>query len=97
MPIGTHQNNNFLRLTLDVWQDKVFHNEKEYPAGYFAAPILNTPMDEICASRRRCSPEPTPPSPEGQQEKAERHATIFEGASADIGRADIEASAILFS
>ncbi|WP_298017788.1 DUF6076 domain-containing protein [uncultured Dysosmobacter sp.] len=47
MPIGNQQNNNFLRLTLDVWQDKVFHNEKEYPAGYFAAAILNTPMDEI--------------------------------------------------
>lgn len=47
MPIGNQQNNNFLRLTLDVWQDKVFHNEKEYPAGYFAASILNTSMDEI--------------------------------------------------
>lgn len=47
MPIGTYQNNNFRKLTLDVWQDKVFHNGKEYPAGYFAASILNTPLDEM--------------------------------------------------
>ena len=47
MPMGIQQSNNFLRLTLDVWQDKVFHNGQEYPAGYFAASILNTPMDEI--------------------------------------------------
>lgn len=47
MPLGIQQNNSFLRLTLDVWQDKVFHNEREYPAGYFATAILNTPPDDI--------------------------------------------------
>lgn len=47
MPLGIQQNNSFLRLTLDVWQDKVFHNEREYPAGFFAASILNTPPDDI--------------------------------------------------
>lgn len=47
MPPGIKQNNSFLRLTLDVWQDKVFYNGQEYPAGYFASSILNTSTDEI--------------------------------------------------
>ena len=47
MPLGIRQNNNFLGLTLDVWQDKVFYNEQEYPAGYFATSILNLSMEEI--------------------------------------------------
>ena len=38
---GFKQNNNLLYLTLDVWQDLVFLNEQAYPAGYFAANIMN--------------------------------------------------------
>lgn len=41
MPLGIQQNNHLQRITLDVWQDQVFLNEKAYPAGYFAAEILN--------------------------------------------------------
>ena len=41
MPLGIKQNNNLLYLTLDVWQDLVFLNEQAYPAGYFAANIMN--------------------------------------------------------
>ena len=41
MPLGIKQNNNLLCLTLDVWQDLVFLNEQAYPAGYFAANIMN--------------------------------------------------------
>ena len=32
MPLGIQQNNSFIKLTIDVWQDKVFYNEQEYPA-----------------------------------------------------------------
>ena len=41
MPLGIKQNNNLLYLTLDVWQDLVFLSEQAYPAGYFAANIMN--------------------------------------------------------
>lgn len=41
MPPGIKQNNNLLHLTLDVWQDQVFMNGVSYPAGHFAAEILN--------------------------------------------------------
>ena len=27
MPLGIRQNNNFLHLTMDVWQDQIFFNE----------------------------------------------------------------------
>lgn len=47
MPLGIQQNNSFIKLTIDVWQDKVFYNEQEYPAGYFAAAVLNISGDEI--------------------------------------------------
>lgn len=49
MPIGNQQTNNFLHSTLDVWKDHVFFHEKAYPAGYFAASVLNISMDEINA------------------------------------------------
>lgn len=41
MPLGIRQNNNLQHITLDIWKDQVFLNEKAYPAGYFAANILN--------------------------------------------------------
>ena len=41
MPLGIKQNNHLQRITLDVWKDLVFLDEKAYPAGYFAANILN--------------------------------------------------------
>lgn len=47
MPLGIQQNNSFIKLTIDIWQDKVFYNEQEYPAGYFAAAVLNISGDEI--------------------------------------------------
>ena len=45
MPRGLNQSNYLLHFTMDVLQDKVYYNEKEYPAGYFAASILNAPDD----------------------------------------------------
>lgn len=41
MPMGIKQQNDMFRATIDVWEDKIFFNEKEYPAGHFAAEILN--------------------------------------------------------
>ena len=41
MPLGIKQNNHLQRITLDVWKDLVFLDKKAYPAGYFAANILN--------------------------------------------------------
>ena len=41
MPLGIEQNNHLLSLTLDVWQDQIFFNDSAFPAGYFAADILN--------------------------------------------------------
>ena len=31
----------FAQITVDVWNDKVFYQEKEFPAGFMAASILN--------------------------------------------------------
>lgn len=39
--MGIQQTNNLLHLTLDIWQDQVFFNEIAYPAGHFAADLLN--------------------------------------------------------
>ena len=47
MPLGIEQNNNFVRATLDIWNDKVFYEEREFPAGYFAASILNISEAEL--------------------------------------------------
>ena len=47
MPLGIRQNNNFLHLTMDVWQDQIFFNETVYPAGHFAAELLNVPDETI--------------------------------------------------
>lgn len=47
MPLGINQKNSFIKLTVDVWQDKLFYSEREYPAGYFAAAVLNISGDEI--------------------------------------------------
>ena len=41
MPLGIEQNNHLLSLTLDVWQDQIFFNDSAFPAGYFAAEVLN--------------------------------------------------------
>ena len=49
MPLGIKQNNNLLYLTLDVWQDLVFLNEQAYPAGYFAANIMNQDQSTLQA------------------------------------------------
>lgn len=47
MPLGIRQNNNFLHLTMDVWQDQIFFQEAVYPAGHFAAELLNVPDETI--------------------------------------------------
>ena len=39
--MGIQQTNNLLHLTLDIWQDQVFFKEIAYPAGHFAADLLN--------------------------------------------------------
>ena len=47
MPLGTQQNNNFAQVTIDVWNDKVFYQEQEFPAGFMAASILNIYEDDF--------------------------------------------------
>lgn len=47
MPLGLEQNNSFANTTLDIWNDKVYYQEREFPAGYFSASILNISKDEI--------------------------------------------------
>ena len=47
MPLGIRQNNNFLHLTMDVWQDQIFFHETVYPAGHFAAELLNVPEETM--------------------------------------------------
>ena len=47
MPLWIRQNNNFLHLTMDVWQDQIFFNETVYPAGHFAAELLNVPEETV--------------------------------------------------
>ena len=49
MPLGIQQNNNLLHLTMDVWQDQIFFNETVYPAGHFAAGLLNVPEEAMQA------------------------------------------------
>lgn len=49
MPLGTMQTNSFMHSTLDVWHDHVFFNGEAYPAGHFAASVLNISIDEINA------------------------------------------------
>ena len=41
MPLGIQQNNDFTQFTMDVWNDRVYYEGKEFPAGHFAAEILN--------------------------------------------------------
>ena len=50
MPMGIKQQNDMFRATIDVWEDKIFLNEKEYPAGHFSAEILNVSNEFIVAS-----------------------------------------------
>ena len=54
MPLGIRQNNNLLHLTMDVWQDQIFFNETVYPAGHFAAELLNVPDETGLLYTSRC-------------------------------------------
>lgn len=45
MPMGSHQINNITRLTMDIWKDQVFFNEKPFPAGFFATAAMNVSGD----------------------------------------------------
>lgn len=53
MPLGILQNNSFVNMTLDLWNDKVFYQEREFPAGHFAASILNITDEELTELIRR--------------------------------------------
>lgn len=47
MPLGTRQNNDFTQFTMDVWNDKIFYQEKEFSAGFMAMSILNIPEEKL--------------------------------------------------
>lgn len=47
MPLGVQQNNDFTQFTMDVWNDKIFYQEKEFPAGFMAASVLNIPEEKL--------------------------------------------------
>ena len=47
MPLGIQQNNDFTQFTMDVWNDKIFYQEKEFPAGFMAMSILNIPEEGL--------------------------------------------------
>ena len=39
MPLGIQQNNDFTQFTMDVWNDKIFYQEKDFPAGLWLRPF----------------------------------------------------------
>ena len=39
--VRTDQHNTFDTRTMDSWSDRVYYEGKEFPAGHFAAEILN--------------------------------------------------------
>ena len=47
MPLGIQQNNDFTQFTMDVWNDKIFYQEQEFPAGFMAMSILNIPEEDL--------------------------------------------------
>ena len=47
MPLGIQQNNDFTQFTMDVWNDKIFYQEQEFPAGFMAMSILSIPEEEL--------------------------------------------------
>ena len=47
MPLGIKQNNSFIQVTLDIWNDRVVYQEQEFPAGHFAASILNISEEDL--------------------------------------------------
>ena len=47
MPLGIQQNNDFTQFTMDVWNDKIFYQEKEFSAGFMAMSILNIPEEKL--------------------------------------------------
>ena len=56
MEFGTEQLNTFSTFTLDKWKDRVYYEGQKFPAGHFAAEILNFAgevegplLDRICA------------------------------------------------
>ena len=49
MPLGDGQKNNLLNLTMDLWEGQVFFEGQAYPAGYFAASVMNRTAEENTA------------------------------------------------
>lgn len=47
MPMGALQQNHLFSHMMDVWKDTVFFNDRPYPAGSFAAAILNADDKEL--------------------------------------------------
>lgn len=47
MPLVSEQLDSFVYATMDVWNEKVFYQGREFPAGHFAASILNVLVDEM--------------------------------------------------
>lgn len=41
MRIGMDQYNTFDTMSMDCWEDRVYYEGREFPAGYFAAEVLN--------------------------------------------------------
>ena len=51
MPLGVQQNNDFTQFTMDVWNDKIFYQEQEFPAGFMEFPIVKDTTPNITNSR----------------------------------------------
>ena len=53
MLLVSEQLDSFIYATFDIWNEKVFYQGQEFPAGYFAASILNVSDDEMNELLRR--------------------------------------------
>ncbi len=47
MPLGVQQNNDFTAVYNGCLNDKIFYQEKEFPAGFMAMSILNIPEEDL--------------------------------------------------
>ena len=56
MPLGILQINDFTQFMIDVWNDKIFYQAKEFPAGFMATSILNIPEEELPKLIRAAGP-----------------------------------------
>ena len=96
MPLGVQQNNDFTQFTMDVWNDKIFYQEKEFPAGFMAMSILNIPEEDL-PELIQAGGAPTFLFPVGGQGSDGSRGGIPAAAGTDIvpDRASLEVSALL--